>query len=140
MNINQLINKALSTASEEEAMSCLRMARKRGVMLDSSDTISAYKGYSAKHWHDLALNYSKAYNTLKQDTPSPVELNELIQAYYAKDDEARALKAKVAQLEKTNKTLVQKSKLELLNTVGALFTFSFAGFSLLYLIYLFVKG
>lgn len=34
MSANQLLSKALSTESEDEAISCLKMARKKGLKLD----------------------------------------------------------------------------------------------------------
>jgi TPR repeat protein len=60
-NINQLLSKAMSTTSEEEAMSCLRMARKKGKTFDSDITSSDYNGHGAKYWYEkAALYYDKA--------------------------------------------------------------------------------
>lgn len=60
-NINQLLAKAMSTTSEEEAMSCLRMARKKGKSFDdgasSSTSSSLYNGQNAKYWYDKANHY-----------------------------------------------------------------------------------
>jgi hypothetical protein len=36
MSANQLIGKALSTTSEDEAIACLRMARKKGLKIDAA--------------------------------------------------------------------------------------------------------
>jgi hypothetical protein len=65
-NVNQLLMKAMSTTSEEEAMSCLRMARKKGNSFDSvASTSSEYNGHGAKYWYDKAALY---YNRAKEDS------------------------------------------------------------------------
>jgi hypothetical protein len=65
-NVNQLLMKAMSTTSEEEAMSCLRMARKKGNSFDSvTSTSSEYNGHGAKYWYDKAVLY---YNRTKEDS------------------------------------------------------------------------
>ena len=53
MSINQLLAKALSTTSEDEAMTCLRMARKRGGKLEDSSAPAEYNGHDAKYWYEL---------------------------------------------------------------------------------------
>lgn len=57
MSINQLLSKALSTTSEEEAMACLRMARKKGGRLDDSSASSEYNGHDAKYWYEKAYKW-----------------------------------------------------------------------------------
>ncbi len=65
-NVNQLLMKAMSTTSEEEAMSCLRMARKKGNSFDSvASTSSEYNGHGAKYWYEKAVLY---YNRAKEDS------------------------------------------------------------------------
>lgn len=66
-HIDKLIAKALSTDSEDEAISCLRMARKQGKSLnqDPSGELSMYAGKSAKHWYDSAVILSKEYTSIK---------------------------------------------------------------------------
>lgn len=60
-NVKQLLVKALSTTSEEEAMACLRMARKKGGRLEDSSASSEYNGHGAKYWYDkAAMYYTKA--------------------------------------------------------------------------------
>lgn len=60
-NINQLLAKALSTTSEDEAMACLRMARKKGGRLEDSSSSSEYNGHNAKYWYEkAAMYYAKA--------------------------------------------------------------------------------
>lgn len=59
--IDQLLAKALSTTSEEEAIACLRMARKKGGKYAPTSkpkpiyTISTYGGHTAKEWRDAAM-------------------------------------------------------------------------------------
>lgn len=64
-NINQLLAKAMSTTSEEEAMSCLRMARKKGKTFDigGSTSDAKYKDQTAKYWYEKAAHY---YNEAKK--------------------------------------------------------------------------
>lgn len=57
MSINQLLAKALSTTSEDEAMACLRMARKRGGKLEDSSAPVEYNGHDAKYWYDKAYKW-----------------------------------------------------------------------------------
>lgn len=62
---NQLLLKALSTDSEDEAISCLRMARKRGKTAELNST-SEYNGKSAEYWYNKAQHY---YTEVKQKKP-----------------------------------------------------------------------
>ena len=77
--IDQLLAKALSTTSEEEAIACLRMARKKGGTYAPTSnpkpiyTISTYGGYTAKQWCDVARQLRQeseklvtSYITLKE--------------------------------------------------------------------------
>lgn len=57
MSTNQLLAKALSTTSEDEAIACLRMVRKRGGKLEDSGASTLYKGHDARYWHDLAYTF-----------------------------------------------------------------------------------
>lgn len=56
----QLIAKALSTSSEEEAIACLRMARKKGGSYQAQPTYD-YKAL-AESWQKTALSWKAAYN------------------------------------------------------------------------------
>lgn len=65
--IDQLLAKALSTTSEEEAIACLRMARKKGSTYATSSikpafNTSSYGGYSAKEWRDAAAQLRQEYD------------------------------------------------------------------------------
>lgn len=62
-NVKQLLAKALSTTSEEEAMACLRMARKKGGRLEDSSASSEYNGHGAEYWYNKAVMY---YNRAKE--------------------------------------------------------------------------
>lgn len=85
MDVNQILAKAMSTSSEEEAIACLRMARKRGGQIAQTD---AYNQHGAKHWYEKAREY---YTIAKQ-----------VQEYYAMyakaRDEKRELENKVRRL------------------------------------------
>lgn len=61
--INQLLSKAMSTASDEEAISCLKMARKKGNVFDAIGT-STYNGHTAEYWYEKAATY---YNIAKKN-------------------------------------------------------------------------
>lgn len=62
-NVDQLLAKAMSTASEEEAIACLRMARKRGGQpaetqsADSKD-VSYWKN-KAQYYYEAAVMWQK---------------------------------------------------------------------------------
>ena len=67
---NQLIAKALSTASEDEAIACLRMARKRGAkMSDSTQTTQKTTSYAdhneVKRWQSIANDWKNLYFSVK---------------------------------------------------------------------------
>lgn len=82
--VNQLLEKAISTSSEEEAVSCLRMARKhhKGGSVSVS-TSSTSDGKSAQYWKEQALrlarhqaDYLGRYNTaLVENTKLRREVN-----------------------------------------------------------------
>lgn len=62
---NQLIAKAISTTSDDEALACLRMAKKIGGTLEQS---AEYNGKTAEYWYDKAKklydnnkNYEDSY-------------------------------------------------------------------------------
>jgi len=78
--IDQLLAKALSTTSEEEAIACLRMARKKGGKYAPTCkpkpiyTISTYGGHTAKEWRDAAMQLRQeseklvtSFRKLKED-------------------------------------------------------------------------
>lgn len=62
--VNQLLSKAMSTTSEEEAVSCLMMARRKSNSLPSP--VSAeYNGKNAEYWYHKA---NTLYLKLKEET------------------------------------------------------------------------
>lgn len=69
-NTEQLLAKAMSTSSEDEAIACLRMARKKGASAYSgaSTTNSTYNGHDAKYWYDKAAAW---YGEAKKLKASP---------------------------------------------------------------------
>jgi len=64
-NINQLLTKALSTTSEDEAVSCLRMARKKGKTLDT-EVGGDYNGHDAKYWYEKAASFYEEAKTYRR--------------------------------------------------------------------------
>ena len=67
---NQLIAKALSTASEDEAIACLRMARKRGAKMSDSTqttqkTTSCADHNEVKRWQSIANDWKNLYFSVK---------------------------------------------------------------------------
>ena len=59
MNVtDQLLSKALSTTSEDEAISCLLMARKKGGSYKPAPEIpTLFKGKTAEQWYAAANEY-----------------------------------------------------------------------------------
>lgn len=97
MDVNQILAKAMSTSSEEEAIACLRMARKRGGQIEGQ--VDTYNQHGAKHWYQKAHEYHKIAK----------ERTEEIKQYYAMyarerdkarelENEVRLLKAKLGKL------------------------------------------
>lgn len=55
--VNQLLAKAMSTTSEDEAVACLRMPRKIGGEVSHKPEETGYKGHNAEYWHKKADEY-----------------------------------------------------------------------------------
>ncbi len=71
--VNQLLEKALSTQSEEEAISCLRLARKRhtGEAVSIKDTESpAVQRSKEEYWRDQANKYFRIASERDQECSS----------------------------------------------------------------------
>lgn len=102
--VNQLLAKAMNTSSEDEAMACLRMARKKATSLEESLS-SDYKGHDAKYWYTQAVAY---YNKV-QEKPAGLSADNqaLLYKMYknAEQDnqklvmEKRALEAQIRKME-----------------------------------------
>lgn len=60
-NVNQLLAKALSTTSEEEAIACLRMARKKngGATVQADNRDDAYWKNKAEYYYNLAIDWQR---------------------------------------------------------------------------------
>lgn len=65
--VNQLLAKAMSAASEEEAISCLRMARKKGNSFSIETQSQDFKGQNAKYWYNQANLYYQVSLKLEAD-------------------------------------------------------------------------
>lgn len=71
MKSKELIAKALSTTSEEEAFNCIRIARKRGVKLSDTTDKSSEKNHkqmtmNAIYWREMTVIYKNGYDSLKK--------------------------------------------------------------------------
>lgn len=94
MSIDQLIAKALSTTSEEEAIACLRMARKKGVKGSVSDTArptGLHNGYNAEYWYNKAYLFYREYRDA---------VNEKSDLRYKLDRQASMYREKLSVAEK----------------------------------------
>ena len=75
MSVEQLIAKALSTTSEDEAIACLRMARKRGGKLESATQKDLVDGKNAEYWHKIAVHWYKKYKEDANNTLDAIHNN-----------------------------------------------------------------
>lgn len=66
---NQLIAKALSTTSEDEAIACLRMARKRGARMvgDTSTKASSHSQYDIEKLKQACRSWEGLYKMADYD-------------------------------------------------------------------------
>ena len=101
--MSQLLAKALSTASEEEAIACLRMARKRGETVAAVGA-STYRGQTAEYWYNKGL--SLYYDLKKKEAGlSESEQKTLWSMYKNSAESARQLREEKLALEKRIKHL-----------------------------------
>ena len=110
--VNQLLAKARSTSSEEEAISCLRMARKKGNSFSSEKESQSqdFKGQNAKYWYDKANFYYQ--EAKKREDTGGLSLGQqkmLLNMYNSAEEEKRNLAIKVRKLENDNVNLKKKS-------------------------------
>lgn len=85
--VNQLLAKAMSTVSEDEAIACLRMARKKGNTVEQLDTKdSVYWKDKAKEYYNSAVSLQRMYRTSAQ---SAQYLQSRIDAYIATERKLR---------------------------------------------------
>ena len=98
-NVNQLLAKALSTTSEDEAMACLRMARKKGGRLEDSSAPAEYNGHDAKYWYDKAYKW---YHEAKKhsDGLSPEQQKHLYRMYQSEVESVSRLRQEKYVLER----------------------------------------
>lgn len=103
--VNQLLAKAMSTASEEEAISCIRMARKKGGTFDGNTDSTDFNGHDAKYWYEKAAHY---YNEAKQSKLnsqgdkhglSKDQQRRLFDLYKSEEAENKSLRSRISKLE-----------------------------------------
>jgi hypothetical protein len=106
-NINQLLAKALSTTSEDEAMACLRMARKKGGRLENSSVPAEHNGHDAKYWYEkAAMYYTKAKE--KSEGLTPTQQQQLWNMYKNESESVLRLRSEKQQLEREINQLKSK--------------------------------
>lgn len=92
--MSQLLAKALSTSSEEEAIACLRMACKRNEKIEGS---ALYRGNSAEYW------FNKAYAQYISAKTSYSKIERLCTEYSVKNSnlqiELRSVKSELVTAE-----------------------------------------
>lgn len=110
-NNDALIAKALSTSSEDEAIACLRMARKKGVKLNASEEKSSsdYNGHNAKYWYEKAVAY---YNKAKNSSSSysVQQFNALYNMYQGEANSNYKNRERIMMLERQVSKLKQAKK------------------------------
>ena len=109
--VNQLLAKAMSTSSDDEALACLKMARKKGNSLELNSV--EYNGQTAQYWYDKAVSY---YNVAKKKQDQAIKgLTEdqqktLYNMYTNAETEKSRLQMSVMKLQSENRQL--KAKLD----------------------------
>ena len=92
MSANQILSKALSTESEDEAIACLKMARKKGLKLEGDIN----KGYSEGELKHHALTIIK----LEENIRDRLRLNTLQrEEIYRLEDRLHTTRSRVYNLE-----------------------------------------
>jgi hypothetical protein len=110
-NVNQLLSKALSTASEDEAMACLRMARKKGGSIEESTSSGDYNGHDAKYWYDKAYIWYTQAKAVQTKGMSAEQQKHLYQMYQTEAESVIRLRAEKRKLEHENEKLKLKKEL-----------------------------
>lgn len=108
--VNQLLAKAMSTSSEEEAMSCLRMARKKSNTFDSGvSTSSEFNGHTAEYWYNKAVTYYNAAKKKQETSGLTIDQQKHLFKMYENAERTNVtLHEKVSKLNTENSTLRTK--------------------------------
>ena len=77
MSANQLLSKALSTESEDEAISCLKMARKKGLKLEEDLSKGYYDRKLKEYEHTVASLEKYILDKLRLNTNQRKEIHRL---------------------------------------------------------------
>lgn len=86
MTANQLLSKALSTDSEDEAISCLKMARKKGLKLEGNINNRYYEGKLKDYASVVSALEGDVIDRLRLNTLQRKEIYDLEdKLYHAKD-------------------------------------------------------
>lgn len=107
--INQLLSKAMSTTSDDEAIACLKMARKKGNVLDVG-VASTHNGHTAEYWYQKAATYYEAAKSKQEYVGlSAAQQKQLYGMYVNLKDERAELYRQVSELRSENYKLEQKA-------------------------------
>ena len=122
-NVKQLLAKAMSTSSEDEAIACLRMARKKSNSLDLGSGSVEYKGKTAEYWYDKANMY---YQEAKKRSDTKVGLSaeeqvRLYQMYQNSEKENVKLCEKYVEIRSENSDLKRKLETKKNEYIAGLF-------------------
>lgn len=99
---NQLIAKAISTTSDDEALACLRMAKKIGGEVQIS--VGEYNGKTAEYWYDKA---KKLYDNNKSYESS---YEKVVRAGYRLSSERDVLQKQVRE----QASIIGKQKMKII--------------------------
>ena len=123
MSVKQLLAKAMSTSSEDEAIACLRMARKKGNSLDLGSGSVEYKGKTAEYWYDKANMYYQETKK-KSDSKGGLSANEqlaLYRMYQNAENENVKLHEKYSKVSSENSYLKRKLETKKNEYIAGLF-------------------
>ena len=105
---NQLIAKAISTTSDDEALACIRMAKKIGGEVQAS--VGEYNGKTAEYWYDKA---KKLYDNNKSYESS---YEKVVRAGYRLSSERDVLQKQV--MEQASTIGKQRAKIIMLSGIA----------------------
>ena len=119
----------MSTSSDDEAIACLKMARKKGNNFDTGAS-ATYNGQTAEYWYQKAHTYYDIAKK-KQDQPSMLNVaqqTQLYRMYQDAENEKIELYNKLSKASSENSELTRKltAKKNVYVFSGVLFGFMLA--------------
>lgn len=124
--VNQLLAKAMNTASDDEAMACLRMARKKATTLENGLS-NDYKGHDAKYWHDRAVVYYNQVTEKPKAVGLSVDQQHVLWNMYKNSEQEKAkLMVDKRELEGQIRRLKSKTHMSLIGPLVSVIAFQAA--------------